>query len=185
MVATPLAATDDSSRALMWAAVGLWIIAKGWLSWVRNFDIDEFESLHQGWLMFSGAVQYQDFNSNHPPLVFELLGLLNYLSSDPIVLLRAGRLLSFVLTSISLLLLYRIARLIYNTSAARWTVAVFAFNATLLEASTDVRTNMLMVPLWLAAIWILVGGGGLRPPIVNISTSLHLTSSSSRPGGTR
>ena len=156
-------AASDLSRRLLWPAVGAWALVKGWLSWTRYFNQDEFESLHQGWLWFSGAVPYQDFNSNHPPLAFELLGLLNYLTGDATEVMRLGRALTFLSAAIVLFFLYKIGRSVYGAKAARWTVIIYALTATFCEWSTEVRTDFLMIPLWLAAVWVLVAERPKKP----------------------
>jgi hypothetical protein len=53
-------------------------------------------------------------------------------------------------------LLFHIGRAVYNLKAAYWTVILLAFNATFLEWSTEVRTDFVMIPLWLAAVVIAV-----------------------------
>jgi len=140
-------------------SVATFIVAKVWLSWGRYLGQDEFESLHQGWLLYSGALQYLDFNSNHPPLAFALLGALNYLTADTVVLIRLARLLTFASAGLTLWLLWGIGRAVYNANAARWTVIVLAFNATFLEWSTEVRTDFLMIPLWVGAVAVVVHPG--------------------------
>ena len=39
--------------------------------------------------------------------------------------------------------------------AARWTVIVYAVNATFWEWSTEIRTDFLLVPLWLIGVSLL------------------------------
>ena len=143
-------------RRLLWATLLGWSLAKTWLTFTRYLNQDEFESLHQGWLLYSGAIQYRDFNSNHPPLAFQLLGLLNYLSDHPVAVIILARLLTLIAAGFVLFLVYSIGRSVYGDGAGRWAVVVFAVNATILEWSTEVRTDFLIVPLWLAGIAILL-----------------------------
>ena len=142
----------DLSAKLLWPAVAFFLLVKLWLSFTRYLNQDEFESLHQGWLMFSGAIQFRDFNSNHPPVSFAVLSFLNYLTSDSVTLIRLGRLLTFISSIACLGLLYSIGRSVYGRCAARWTVIVYATSATFLEWSVEIRSDFVMVPLWLAAV---------------------------------
>ena len=90
----PVASRDRVKHSLRpWIVLSfaVLLLVKGWLSYTRYFNQDEFETLHQGWLISQGAVQFRDFQSNHPPLGFELLGLFSHVTDDPRVLLWLGR----------------------------------------------------------------------------------------------
>lgn len=156
---TPVPSSTHASVKVLWCAIGLWLLVNAWLITSRIYSPDEFEALHQGWLLFVGDVQFRDFNSNHPPLYFELLRLLNVVSTDPLTLILLGRLLSFVLSGCALALVYVIAQRSYGKAAARYSVALYCTSATFWVWSLEARTDVLMVPLWLAAMALLVGAG--------------------------
>src|SRR5262245_37034538 len=48
-------------------------VARLWLLRVRDFDPDEFEHLHAGWLFANGMLPYRDFFQIHPPWFYFLL----------------------------------------------------------------------------------------------------------------
>jgi hypothetical protein len=148
--------SKDWSRKLFWPAICVLVLIKLWLSFTRYLNQDEFETLHQGWLIFSGAVQFRDFNSNHPPIAFTLVGLPNYLTSDPIVLVYLGRLLTFIASLISLALIYGISKSIFDERAARWAVIAYCMNVTFWEWSIEIRSDFAMIPLWLAGVYLFV-----------------------------
>ncbi len=107
----------SSGRSLRpWIVTSLVVLllAKGWLSYTRYFNQDEFETLHQGWLVSQGAVQFRDFQSNHPPLAFELLGLLNHATDDPRTLLWLGRTATFCGALLTLGLIAGISGVVYG-----------------------------------------------------------------------
>ena len=133
----------------MWIAVVGCILIKVWLSYTRYFNQDEFESIHQGWLIHSGAVPYRDFNSNHPPLAFELLGLLNQLTTDPIRLLILARTFTLGLSLLTLALIFQIGSSIYGHFAGYLGVIAYALNSSFWEWSIEVHTDLFMIPLWL------------------------------------
>ena len=164
----------DASRVLLFPALAFWTVAKSWLAWGRHFNQDEFDTVHQAWLVFCGKVQFVDFNSNHPPLIYDLLALLYHLSEDAVTVLLASRVLTALSAALVLLLLYQITRAVYGATAARWTVIVYAVNATVLEVSTEVRTELLLVPLWLAAIWLLLSPARITPRLRLIAVGLLL-----------
>ena len=145
-------------RLRYWVVTSLvvFMLVKGWLSYTRYFNQDEFETLHQGWLIHQGAVQFRDFQSNHPPLAFELLGWLNYVTDDPRTLLRLGRTATWLAAVLTLGLVAWISQLVYGGRAAAWSVVVYAWNATFWEWSSEIRTDFLLVPLWLAAMGVLL-----------------------------
>ena len=147
----------DLSVLLLLPALLFWFVAKWLFTTGRYFGQDEIESMHQGWLLYSGALQFKDFNSNHPPLFFEILGLLNCLTPDAVRLLDFGSVLTLLSAAVQLVLLYLIARAIHRERAARWSVVVYATCATYLEFSTEIRTDVLMLPLFFGALWLLLG----------------------------
>jgi hypothetical protein len=155
----------DLSRRLFWPALAMFSLAKAWLSWGRYLNQDEFETLHQAWLIFYGAVPYRDFRSNHPPLAFEWLSGLYHLTSDPVTVILSARLITLMTAGIVLALLYRISRDVFGSAAARWTLIIYAVNATFWEWSTEIRTDFLLVPLWLASVSLLVSPRPIRPAV--------------------
>jgi 4-amino-4-deoxy-L-arabinose transferase-like glycosyltransferase len=142
----------DLSRRLLWPAVLICCLVKVWLTWGRYLNQDEFETLHQAWLTFDGTVPYRDFHSNHPPLGFFWLSGLNALTDDAVTLIRLARGLTLITAGLVLWLVYRIARDVFGAEAARWTVIVYAVNAMFWEWSTEIRTDFIAIPLWLAAV---------------------------------
>ena len=146
----------DWSKRLFWPVVFLMLAAKLWLTFTRYLNQDEFESLHQGWLIFSGAVQFKDFNSNHPPIAFSILAMLNFLTSDPVVLVYLGRIVTFVSAMISLALIHGITRSIFSDQAARWAVIAYCLNVTFWEWSIEIRSDFALIPLWLAGVYLFV-----------------------------
>lgn len=157
-------------------ALTLWAVAKAVLTLGRYFNQDEFEYLHQGWLLHSGKLQYLDFSSNHPPFFFELLSRLNLFFHDPVQLLWAGRAITLVSSGVQLLLVWAISRTVFGPRAARWTLIVYATAATFLEWSTEIRSDALMVPLWLAAVHLLLSGTRMRGAIRLFAIGLFLGS---------
>lgn len=122
----------------------------------RYYGQDELESIHQGWLRFAGFRQFLDFNSNHPPLFFSLLGTLNHFTDDPVRVLLLGRLVTLASSIAQLFLIHRIAREAYGARAGRWAAIVYALSATFIEWSVEMRTDALVVPLWLGAFLLAI-----------------------------
>ena len=147
---------QDWSKKLFWPAIAILVMAKFWFSFTRYLNQDEFETLHQGWLIFSGAVQFRDFNSNHPPIAFSVMGLLNYLTSDPVVLIYLGRIVTLLASFASLFFIHRISKSVFDDRAARWSVIAYCLNVTFLEWSIEIRSDFALVPLWLAGVYLFV-----------------------------
>lgn len=154
--------TVDISKWLVGPALVFWLAAALLFSTGRYFNQDEFESMHQGWLLYSGKLQFLDFNSNHPPLFFELLGRLNAFIEDPGRLMRAGRILTLVSAAMQLALVGAIARRTSGARAGRWAVILYSTCVTFIEWSIEIRPDALMVPLWLASVYLLLTGTRLR-----------------------
>lgn len=155
----PTHRTARSTRAvqiLFWISIVLWGSSKLWVTYTRFYNADEFDNVHQGWLIHHGAVQFRDFNSNHPPYAFWLLSLLNYFSNDSVTLLQLARTLALASAVACCYLTGRIATHVFGPLAAQVTVCLYALNSTLWEWSTTVRTDGLALPLWLGAVCLAV-----------------------------
>ena len=155
-VADPNRPGRDWSRVIAPVAVCVWFIVTAWLCITRVYSPDEYESLHQAWLLTQGLLQYQDFLSNHPPLHFEMLRLIMGLSDDPVTLIRLGRFTSMLGAVILMIGVYRVTRDVFRPIAARWALVFFAINATLWEWAIEVRTDAILVPLWFSAVAVLL-----------------------------
>src|SRR4249920_3359391 len=83
----------------------------------RVFDPDEFEHSHAAWCVFKGMVPYRDFFEHHTPWYYYLLRpSFNWFAVDTSFesarhFLLFGRGLSFVLTILSVLIVFQIGRL--------------------------------------------------------------------------
>jgi hypothetical protein len=83
----------------------------------RVFDPDEFEHAHAAWCVFKGLVPYQDFFEHHTPwYYYALRPLFNWFAVDAAFdearqFLIAGRVVSVVLTAVTVVLMLRAGRL--------------------------------------------------------------------------
>lgn len=152
----PVRAPWEPSRWLFCLAWLVGTFVTSWMAWNRIFSPDEFEVLHQGWLLANGQRIYHDFNSNHPPIYFLLISLIPRATEDAVDCLRAARLASVILFLIDAGLIYRIAMHVADRRAARWAVLFFLASATMWEWAMEVRTDTVLVPLWLASLCLLV-----------------------------
>ncbi len=156
---TPPASTRHSGDVSRWLVVGAILLGtfiSSWMAWNRIFSPDEFEVLHQGWLIANGQLIYHDFNSNHPPIYFLLMSLIPRVTEDAVHCLRAARLASVALFLLDATLIYRLASLVSDRRAARWAVIFFMASATMWEWAMEVRTDTVLVPLWLASLCLLI-----------------------------
>ncbi len=144
-----------------------------------RFDSDEPQHLHVAWGWTQGLVQYRDLFDNHVPLF--------HLATAPFLALfgeRAGILFYMRALMIPLWLFvcaatFLIARRVYSTRVAVWSVLILNLIPTFFLKSIEYRNDNLWVALWLAAIVAFTGGamfiGGLllgAAACVSVKTSL-------------
>lgn len=121
-----------------------------------RFDSDEPQHMHVAWGWANGLVQYRDVWDNHMPL-FHLLTAPLFLSGvDDARLLFAGRLLMLPLFFIDIVLLWLIARKLFDAKTAKWAAVIAALFPTSFLLSLEYRTDDLWLVFWLAAIAVML-----------------------------
>ena len=151
-------------RVATWTAVAaiVFIVARHLFSiygvLYREFDADEAEMLHVGWLMRAGLRLYRDFCENHPPFLFTILkglvprpfDLASYVARARLFVAVCGLLAVGVAATVT----YRISR---NVVAPLITIAVLIASPWFwYRALADVRNDPpTLLLFWLGALFIL------------------------------
>jgi len=121
-----------------------------------RFDSDEPQHMHVAWGWAHGLVQYRDVFDNHMPLFHLLSAPLFLASGDDPRLLFAARMLMVPLFAVSLILVWAIARRLFDETAAWWATALVAFFPPYFLGSLEYRTDDLWVVCWLAAVVVAI-----------------------------
>ncbi|MBI4066597.1 glycosyltransferase family 39 protein [Candidatus Gottesmanbacteria bacterium] len=95
---------------------------------------------------------------DHPPLFGLLIGLWAILARQTtfeVVRLATIRVIPIVLSLISSVFLYSLAKSVYGERVARWSLAIYATTTLFVVNSRIVVAESLVTPLWLAAVWMI------------------------------
>ena len=152
-----------STRLILLATAGL-LLARLPLIALRKFDPDELEHSHAAWCVSKGMLLYKDFFEHHTPWYyytlrpffawFDVAG--SFDSARGFLFL--GRGLSFALTLLSLLLVWRIGRFWADRRVGLVAVLLLAAQPIFLQKTLEMCPDVLALPFLLAGIWLLLRG---------------------------
>ena len=140
---------------------GATLLARLWFVAHRALDLDEFEHAHAAWSVARGLLPYRDFFEHHSPglyLLFAPLFRAPALTTDATAALHAlmlARGTMWLLTAASIAIVYRLASLAGNRTAAAFAVALLATSSQFLESMLEFRPDVPAVLGVLLAIWCL------------------------------
>jgi hypothetical protein len=127
-----------------------------------RFDSDEPQHMHVAWGWAHGLAQYRDVFDNHMPLFHLLSSPLFASTGDDPRLLFAARLSMVPLFLLAIVLVWRIARSLFDARTAWWSAALTAVVPPFFLGSLEYRTDDLWLVLWLGVIAVAVGN---LPPL--------------------
>ena len=127
-----------------------------------RFDSDEPQHMHVAWGWAHGLAQYRDVFDNHMPLFHLLSSPLFAATGDDPRLLYAARLSMVPLFLAALVLVWRIARSLFDERTAWWSAALVALVPPFFLGSLEYRADDLWLVLWLGVIAVAVGNAS--PP---------------------
>jgi hypothetical protein len=121
-----------------------------------RFDSDEPQHMHVAWGWAHGLAQYRDVFDNHMPLFHLLTSPLFAATGDDPRLLFAARFSMIPLFLAALVLVWRIARSLFDEPTAWWSAALAAVVPPFFLGSLEYRTDDLWLVLWLGVIAVAV-----------------------------
>lgn len=126
-------------------------------SQVRYFNNDEYEHLHNAWLMAEGTLPHFDWTMKHMPLLEWITILFMGLTGEHTILIQTMRFFIFLTTCGSLWMVYLIAGKLFQTRLhAVIAVALVLGNHVWVYKSPEIRPDNLMVFLSLVSFWFLM-----------------------------
>lgn len=159
--------------AIWLAAAGL-LAARFALIFRYRFDSDEPQHMHVAWAWSHGLVQYRDVFDNHMPLFHLVTSPLFAIGGDDPRLLFAARMLMLPLFVISILLVWTIARALFDSRTAWFAATLTAITPPFFLGSLEYRTDDLWIVCWLAALAICVSHLPSRPKSILAGLALGL-----------
>jgi len=127
-------------------------------AFVYRVDSDEPQHLHVVWGVAQGLVQYRDIFDNHSPLFQMLCAPLMAAIGEHAWIVIPMRMAMTPLYIADLLLVWLIARSLYPRQWAPWMAIVTGCVPLFFLVTTEFRPDDLWTTLWLAAVWVAVGG---------------------------
>ncbi len=128
--------------------------------------------MHVAWGWAHGLMQYRDLFDNHMPLFHMLSAPLFAFAGDDARLLFVARLTMIPLFLATLVLVYLIARSLFEEGIAWWSTALVALFPPFFLGSLEYRTDDLWVVCWLAVIAVLVGQSEPTPKALAVGLLL-------------
>jgi hypothetical protein len=110
-----------------------------------RIDSDEPQHLHTVWMWSRGLIGYRDFYDNHTPLFHMLMAPLLSAAGETAHVFLIGRMAMLPIAIASLAVLYWIARRLYGTGIAAWSVIAAAVLPPVLLKSVEFRNDNLWV----------------------------------------
>ncbi|OGG04251.1 hypothetical protein A2Z33_03825 [Candidatus Gottesmanbacteria bacterium RBG_16_52_11] len=142
------------------------------VSFVRYFDSDEFAHLHWAWLIAHGKLPYRDFFYYITPFFQWSMVPFFWLPPDGAVLILI-RIWQFAVLGASAFLLYRITRQVTRSHfTGLLSAAIFAAFPMNFDKTVDIRPDMLMMLLYLVAVFLILESGKNRRALVLSGISL-------------
>ncbi len=117
----------------------------------RNFNRDEFESLHAAWKILRGEKIYVDFFQNHNPLLFYLLAFVIKFSGTNIRTIFLGRLLIFLSFLITLMSTYYLGKLIFDKTVGFYATLILASTPLFVQKAIEIKPDIAMVACLMAS----------------------------------
>jgi hypothetical protein len=127
----------------------------------RDWDPDEFEHLQFAWLVHQGQLPYRDFFEHHTPFYHFLMSAVFFVavpanSPGIAAILLMFRGFSVIMSGVSLLLTYHLARRIGGRLAAGFAVLLLLSQSFFIDTGVEIRPDPLALVLVLVAVWALL-----------------------------
>ena len=159
----PQPGRDAAARFVLLATLAFFV-ARIFLIPRRVFDPDEFEHSHAAWSVFKGLLPYRDFFEHHTPwYYFGLAPFFHLFAVDQSFesarrFLLFGRLLSVVLSALSVALVIRVGRLVGNRSVGLLAGLFVAAQPVFIQKTLEIRPDVPAFLFFVGALWFLLRG---------------------------
>jgi hypothetical protein len=113
---------------------------------VRILDHDEYEHMHRAWLMVRGTIPFFTPEMTHTPLVNWLVVLIIKICGENVSIIKYARQIMYILSLLSLLVVYLITKELFNNKAASYVALLFVTtNFVWFYTSYEIRPDNFML----------------------------------------
>jgi hypothetical protein len=129
---------------------------RAFLTFHRALGPDEFQHLHNAWMIHLGFLPYRDFWDNHTPLMPYLLGpVLSAMGEGTRAVLVSRAFFSIAGLGI-LWIVYKIAGMLTDKGTALLAITLLSISEIFLQKSIEVRPDQMVILFWLGSIWMCI-----------------------------
>ena len=144
---------DFTISFLIFVTLSLYAIS----SQIRYFDNDEYEHLHNAWMMLEKTIPFYSLKFTHSPFLEYVSVFFMKLQGESILIIRTMRLLIFLLSCCSLFFVYHISVKLFQTNRhGLLSVLLIICNHVWMEKSLEIRPDNIMVFFALISFLVLI-----------------------------
>jgi uncharacterized membrane protein len=143
---------ERGTKIILFASIAV----RAFLTFHRALGPDEFQHLHNAWMIHLGFLPYRDFWDNHTPLMPYLLApILSAIGEGTGAVLVARAILS--ITGLGILwIVYKITKTLLDKSTALIAITLLSISEIFLQKSIEVRPDQMLVLFWMGSVWMCI-----------------------------
>jgi hypothetical protein len=128
---------------IFWILLVVLLAEVFYLALVRQFDYDEFDSIHSAWKLLAGEKIYVDFFHHHHPFFYYCLAGVIATIGERTLILIVMRILSYVMLVLLVLITYRFALSIFKNRTIAFISAFLLAGATIfIDSAIEIRADV-------------------------------------------
>ena len=149
--------TEDNFETIIELAVLFILALMLIMSQIRYFDNDEYEHLHNAWLMIEGTLPLLSATSFHTPLLQWLIIPIMKITGESTIIIQTMRVVMFLVSTLSLWLIYKITEELFQSrTTALLAVLLSVCNLVWVMVTPEIRPDSVMIFFTLLSFWVLI-----------------------------
>lgn len=140
---------------MWWFLIIIECIALYYFITSRNFDFDEFESIHSGWKILNGETIYEDFIQQKNPVLYYLLAIIvKYFGETTNTIIASSYFILFFSLGI-LYYTYKLAELTFDVDTAKISIFILPLIPWFTLSGFQIRPDVPMLFFCMASVYYL------------------------------
>ncbi|MBI3779697.1 MAG: glycosyltransferase family 39 protein, partial [candidate division NC10 bacterium] len=124
----------------------------------KIFDPDEFQHLHNAWMLAHGFIPYRDFWRDHTPLLMVVLSPFARMFDESVLYLFVGRTVAFCASVAIFAMVFWLTRTVGNAHAQIFAIFLLGLELLFLRQTVEIRHDHMVVLAWLLGIGFHIHG---------------------------